>query len=174
MAFVKTTTKEVLSNIQQSVCIPFHTIHDECDYVVSEHLLEPILTVLSEIVAKRDIFDKIGKPYINYLADCEFDKKGQTFLPNNSFNPYQAPKTETEAKAQQRAKESYTSPEVMEIEAESVKEFRNAITYDNDGVFVTLHCGGRKIESQKPINKESILEVIKSGKARDITDRGAG
>lgn len=166
MSFQPTTTKEVLSNIQQSVCIPFHTIHDECDYIMSEHLLEPLMSKLSEIVARRDIFDKIGKPYINYLADCEFDRDGQSFLPKHSFNPYQAPKSETQNIAKKKAEQAYIAPEVIHLEAESVKEFRDSIQYDNDGAFVVLHVKDRKIESERPINKESIMKAIQNGKAR--------
>lgn len=170
MAFQPTTTKEVLSNIHQPVCTPFHTIHDECDYIMSEHLLEPLMSKLSEIVARRDIFDKIGKPYINYLADCEFDREGQTFLPKNSFNPYQAPKNETQNLAKKKAEQAYTPPETIHLEADSVKDFRDNIRYDNNGVFVTLHIGDKKIESSKPINKESIEEAIRLGKARAYKD----
>lgn len=163
MSWQPTTEKDVLSNIQQNLLIPFHTIHDECDYVISEFMLEPLINRVAKLSARKDIFDKIGTGTIDYTMDCEFDREGGTFLPKDSFDPYKTPSSEREHLAYKAMKASEVTAPKITIEADSIKDFKPFIEYDNDGLFVTVKLSdGREVESKRPISKKSIDNYLKS------------
>lgn len=163
MSWIKTNEKDVLANLMQDTLIPIHTIHDEVDMLIPDALLEPLINKVAKMGACKDVFDKIGKPFINFLADCEFDRLNHTFLPKQSFSPYTTPESEEEALALERMLQSQVKVEVMEVKADSIKDFKNKIEYTNDksGVFVKLILpDGRSITSSRPITKDSIQRFL--------------
>ena len=53
---------------------------------------------MQEIVESKNVFDKLGMPYINFGFDIEWDEKGGTWLPFDKLNAYTYPTSRTEAK----------------------------------------------------------------------------
>lgn len=103
----KTNTNKILANLQQNIIVPYHTMHDEIDCVVSARLVKPISTKLAYIAnAKRQVESNAKCGYVNFLFDCEYNEANQSWIPAQSVNPYLYPKTHSEHKAFMKMQQS--------------------------------------------------------------------
>lgn len=164
MSWQKTTTKETLENLQQNIVMPFHTVHDEIDLIIPNHLAEAVTTRIAYIATCKDIVDKFGSGYINYLADCEMDRKNFSWIPRgkDSLNPYSMPHSRHEKQAKDRMEQAHIKPKVIEIETDlTIAEFRSKIKYDPNGVFVKLKTPTKEVTSSRPIDMESLKPFIR-------------
>lgn len=168
--WLQTDKQEVLENLQQNLIMPFHTIHDEIDIIIPNYLSEGLTTRIAYISACKDIIDKFGCGYINYLADCETDKTEHSWIPKgkDSMNPYATPHSRIEKLAKEAMENARVELEIVEIKTDlSIKEFRQRIQYDSKGVYVKLITPTKTIISTKPISKESLKPFLKDGNERE-------
>ena len=110
--------------------IPVSTVHDEIDYLVDNHLLEPIMKQVADISSVKYLIDKLGFPYINFLYDIEYGKHG-CWAPNYKFNDFAYPKTREEAKALkqwqkelEKCKDSEDGIDESSVKAEAPKSIK--------------------------------------------------
>ena len=152
MPFIPTTEKEVLANLQYDLLVPFHTIHDEVDFVVSDFLLEPLINKVAKMSAVKDVFDIIGVSSVNFLADCEFDNENGSFLPLNSFDPYSTPSSEREANAKDLMKSTEIKRDIIKIETDNIATFKEIMERDINGVFVQFILPNKTIMTPYPVS----------------------
>lgn len=177
MAFVKAKHPSIegyLRNLQQNVFVPFHTVHDEIDYIIDSNLLPGIMKRLSEFVACKKIFDIIGPGFIDYLADCEFDKENNSWIPSGSYDIYKCPRSIGEAEAIERYKQSEDSLKAafegverqekveetvieLTMEAKDKSEFIRLVPKDDSGVLVVLNIKGVKYKSKHRYNRSEVM-----------------
>lgn len=165
MAWQKTSTQEMLENIQQNFIMPFHTVHDEIDLIIPNYIAEGVTTRIAYLASCRDIIDSFGSGYINYLADCEMDRKNYSWIPRgkDSLNPYAMPHSRHEKQAYEAMTQAAIEPRVVEFETTmSIADFRSSITYDPHGVFVRLKTPTKEVLSTKPIGVDSLRKYIPS------------
>lgn len=161
MAWQPITEQEALENIQQNLIMPFHTVHDEIDILIPNHLAEGVTARLAYISTCKDLVDRFGSGYINYLADCETDRTTHSWIPKgtDSINPYSMPHSRREKKAKDAMEASRVEPQIVTIKTgKSVKEFRDSIKYDSAGVYVRLITPNKELISSKPIALESLKQ----------------
>lgn len=164
MAWEQTTKQDLLENIQQNLIMPFHTVHDEIDIMIPNYLAEGVTAKLAYIATCKDVVDRLGSGYINYLADCEMDRKNFSWIPRgaDSLNPYAMPHNRQEKYAKDAMVEATIKPEVVEVKTDMpIKDFRQSIKYDSKGVYVKLITPSKEVVSSKPISKESLKPYIK-------------
>lgn len=168
MAFYPTTTEETLENLQQNLVMPFHTVHDEIDIIIPNHIAEGVTQRIAYIAACKDVMDKIGSGYVNYLADCEMDRKNFSWIPRqqDSLNPYTMPHSRHEKQAKDAMDNAHITPKIVDITTDlSIADFRSKIKYDPNGVFVNLKTPTKTVLSTRPISIESLKPFIKDNTA---------
>lgn len=100
MILTNTTKREVLSDLQQNIITPCHTIHDEVLCVVSETLLDCIAYKLAYIASDLQTPAHNTKhPRIRFVVDCEYNKDNKSWNTNQSINAYEMPKSHAEMQA---------------------------------------------------------------------------
>lgn len=153
-----------LRDLQQNVFMPIHTVHDEIDYIMDDYILSGLMKRLSEKAACKNVFDKLGTGFVDYLCDCEFDRRGLSWLPSDNFPIYQCPSCETESIAIKRwesvkGRKSEVETLELEVSMDKAKTFKNA-NISNSGddlVKLVLVVNGDKYKSDKFFNKKELL-----------------
>lgn len=74
-------------NIHQDYASLFLCVHDESDLLVDRTLMKPIMLKVSRISENKQLFDKVGLPYVNFYFDNEYDQWG-SFTASGAFDPY--------------------------------------------------------------------------------------
>lgn len=167
-----TTTQEVYDNLQQNILIPFHTIHDEIDTIMSAHLLPAISKRITEIGAVKKVFDKIGTGYIDYKFDVEYSSKN-SFIPDSSLPAYTQPSSETEYihrkefLASEKQLDNHTPHTKIKLpEHLSIKDIRPYIDYQtaykNPTTLIVEYTKNNTQKEQQAkalVNTESIMQL---------------
>lgn len=161
MPFVKNNTENTLRDMQQSIINIIHTVHDEVDVVMSEHLLYGISKRLAEIGSVKSIFDRIGIPYINYLFDVETNSNG-SWIPNkkDEINIYREPSCEKEYEALKSLTALKPKVELAEVELDSL-EIKRDVKYTINGVVLKVITPKRIFYAPRLVDKKSIEKYIK-------------
>lgn len=153
-----------LRDLQQNVFMPIHTVHDEIDYIMDDYILSGLMKRLSELAACKNVFDKLGTGFVDYLCDCEFDRKGLSWLPSDNFPIYQCPSCDSESEAMKRwnsVKDRKNEIETLELEVsmDKAKTFKssNISTSGDDLVSVVLVVNGDRYKSSKLFSKKDLL-----------------
>lgn len=151
-----------LYDLQQNMLILFHTIHDEIDIIVDSNLHRGISKRLTEIGAAKNLFDKIGIPYINYLYDVEPNSDG-SFIPNKKdvVNINYTQGNDLEYKAYKELKETTPDIETITIEAESTKDIKEVIKYSYNGIRLLVKTPKKTHIVPRLVDKQSIKDFIK-------------
>ena len=97
MSFIKAkheTLDQYLCNLQQDLVVNSNTVHDEVDLVIEDYLLKPLLKKLISKMTAKNIMDRFGLPYMNFLYDTEFNPKsgafsGEGYKDVDGFSPYE-------------------------------------------------------------------------------------
>lgn len=170
---------EYLREVQTDQVINWGSVHDEIDYLVissdKTDIHEAVLKRMTNILTAKDLFDKLGMPYINFLFDVEWGHDG-SWLPTKSFNPYVYPRDKEEhefkemyEKAVEAVREinkgipdEATNKEAEEFEVEVATEqdlngWVDRLKSANDGdTKVTLLFEGRKLKYKRLVNLSDI------------------
>jgi len=80
----------ILENGNIELITPFNVIHDEVDVLIDNTLLKPIINGLYPKIKLPELSEIHKLPYIKFRFDIEYDLKGSTFLPQDSYNPYKS------------------------------------------------------------------------------------
>lgn len=153
--------QDILCDLQQNILAMFHTIHDEIDFIVDSNLHKGIAKRVAEIGAVKNVFDKIGVPYINYLYDVEPNSDG-SFIPNKNDVVIlkDVPSCESEFLAMQETKESEPEIETITLELDSIKEIKQVIKYSVKGIRLVIDTPSKQHIVPKLVELYSIKDFM--------------
>ena len=98
------TPLDYLKGLQQDTLVAILTIHDEVNYGVDSFLLKPYIKKLVNLMTAKNVIDKLGSPYTNFLYDAEFNPEtgaftGEGYIGVADFSPYKYSKSREEFNA---------------------------------------------------------------------------
>lgn len=74
---IYTDPNDYLQEVNQDTALMTNTIHDEVNYGIDKFLLKPMLKKLVMLGTAKDIMNRFGLPYMNFLYDVEFSYTGE-------------------------------------------------------------------------------------------------